>query len=416
MPSFSVPLSGLNASSQELTVISNNLANLNTPGFKSSSTEFTTLFYQMLGDAGNGNPMQVGTGSQVGSMSMDMTDGAVQSTGIPSNMAIQGGGMFVVNKNGQQMYTRAGDFTVNSGGLLTAPDGSLVQGYQAVNGVMNPNSPIGDLNLSDTLTNPPRSTANVTMSLNLDSQTAVGGTFSQPLQVYDSLGGTHTLSATFTKTGTNAWSYVVTLPGADTGSATPTTMASGNMTFDSSGNLIPTNGSNPPNQTITLSSGALTDGGAALNMGWQLFTPQGSSMLTQVAGASAPLGTTQDGIASGNLVSFNIESDGVVTGSFNNGQTATLGQVVLANFANMQGLEATGGNNFVSTAASGLPTIGVPGSGSLGAVQGGSIEQSNVDIAAQFANLIEAQQSYEASAKTVTTFDQVTQDTLNMQQ
>lgn len=416
MPSFSVPLSGLNASSQELTLISNNLANLNTPGFKSSSSQFSTLFYQTLGDSGDGDPMQVGTGTQVGAISMDMNDGAVQATGIPANMAIQGGGMFVVNNNGQQMFTRAGNFQVAGNGLLEAPDGALVQGYQAINGVVNPNGPTGSLNLSSAVVNPPRATANVTMTLNLNSQTAVGGTYSQPIQVYDSLGGTHTLTATFTKTGTNAWSYVVTLPGADTGSGTPTTMASGNLTFNTSGDLIPSNGSNPPSQTVTLTSGALADGGAGFNIGWQLFTPQGGSMLTQAAAASAPLSTTQDGVASGTLVSFNIGSDGTITGSFSNGQSATLGQVVLATFANNQGLEAVGANNFLSTAASGLATIGVPGTGSRGTVQGGSVEQSNVDIAAQFASLIQAQQSYEASAKAVTTFNQVTQDTLNMAQ
>lgn len=415
MPSFSVPLSGLNSSSQEMTLIANNLANLNTPGYKSSVAQFSTLFYQSLGESGDGNPMQVGTGTAIGSVSMNLTDGAIQSTGINSNLAIQGSGMFVVNNNGQQMYTRAGDFVIGNSGYLEAPDGSLVQGYPAVNGVVNPNAPLGNLLVGSGITSPARATANVTLGLNLDSQTAVGGTFSQPIQVYDSLGGTHTLTATFTKTGTNAWSYAVTLPGADTGSGTPTTMASGNLTFNTSGVLTGGTGT-PPQITVNLTSPALADGAAAFNINWDLFDPQGNSLITQAATASAPLSSNQDGVPSGSLINFTIGPDGTITGAFSNGQSQTLGQVVLATFANEQGIQAVGNNNFIATAASGLATIGTPGSGNRGSVQGGSIEQSNVDIAAQFADLIQAQQSYEASAKAVTTFDQVTQATLNMQQ
>src|SRR6185312_11029841 len=185
MPSFSVPLSGLDASSQALTLIANNLANLNTTGFKSSSSDFTTLFYQSLGASGDGDPMQIGTGTQVGSVSMNFSDGAVNSTGISSNAAIQGNGMFVIDQNGQQMYTRAGDFTVASDGFLQTPSGALVQGYPAVNGVINPNNPIGALQVGNGVTSPARATANLQVGLNLDSGSAVGATFSQPIQVYD---------------------------------------------------------------------------------------------------------------------------------------------------------------------------------------------------------------------------------------
>ncbi|TAN21361.1 MAG: flagellar hook protein FlgE [Acidobacteria bacterium] len=415
MPSFSVPLSGLNSSSQEMTLIANNLANLNTPGYKSSVAQFTTLFYQSLGESGDGNPMQVGTGTAIGNVTMNLTDGAIQSTGINSNLAIQGSGMFVVNNNGQQVYTRAGDFVLGNTGYLEASDGSLVQGYPAVNGVVNPNAPLGNLLVGSGITSPARATANVTMGMNLDSQTAVGGTFSQPVQVYDSLGGTHTLTATFTKTGTNAWSYTVTLPGADTGGATPTTMASGNLTFNTSGDLTGGTGT-PPQITVNLTSPALADGAAAFNINWKLFGPQGNSLITQAAAASAPLASHQDGVPSGSLINFSIGPDGSITGAFSNGQSQTLGQVVLATFANDQGIQAVGNNNFIATAASGIATIGTPGSGNRGSVQGSSIEQSNVDIAGQFAELIQAQQSYEASAKAVTTFNQVTQATLNMQQ
>ncbi|MGH9394460.1 MAG: flagellar hook protein FlgE [Terriglobales bacterium] len=414
MPSFSVPLSGLDASSQALTLIANNLANLNTPGYKSASSQFTTLFYQNLGTSGNGDPLQEGTGTQVGAISTNFTDGAVNPTGINSNAAIQGDGLFVVSANGQQQFTRAGDFTVSSQGLLQTADGAQVQGYQAANGVVNANGPLGSLQVGSGVNSPARATANVQLGLNLDSNSAVGATFSQPIQVFDSLGGNHTMTATFTKTASNAWNYTVTLPGADTGGAVPTTLASGSITFNSQGQLVPTTPGPPPSENVTVASGALANGASALNMTWHLFDPQGNSLLTQTASASTPLLTQQDGAASGNLINFSIGSDGLVTGSFSNGLTQSLGQLALATFANAQGIQAIGGNSFLASTASGLPTIGVPGTGSRGKLQGGAIEQSNVDIAAEFSSLIQAQRGYEASAHTVTTFDQITQDTINM--
>lgn len=417
MPSFSVPLSGLDASSEALTLIANNLANLNTPGYKSSTSDFTTLFSQSLGNSGDGDPIQVGTGTQVGSVSINFTDGAVNTTGIDSNAAIQGSGFFVVhNGSGQQLYTRAGDFTVASDGFLQTSGGARVYGYPAVNGVVNPNAAISALQVGNGVSSPAKATANLSLGLNLDSTAAVGTTFSDPVQVYDSLGGNHTITATFTKTGTNAWSYNVTLPGADTGAAAPTSLGTGTLNFNSTGQLIPSAvpAPVPPSQDVTLTSAALADGASPINLTWHLFDSLGNSLLTQTAAASAPLSSQQDGTAVGNLLNFTIGSDGMINGSFSNGQSRILGQIALATFANPQGVKAVGGNAFSDSAASGLATIGVPGTGSRGSLQGGAVEQSNVDIASEFANLIQAQRGYEASAHAVTTFDQITQDTINM--
>jgi flagellar hook protein FlgE len=408
MASFSIPLSGLNASSQELSIIANNLANINTPGYKSSSAAFSSLFYQNLGTAGNGDPMQVGTGADLGSVTMNMTDGAPSATGVNSNAAIQGEGMFVLDNNGQQLFTRAGNFTVSNAGFLMAPDGSLVQGYPATNGVVNTNAPLGALQVGSGVTTPATATTNLQVGLNLDSQSAVGTSYSDPIQVYDSLGATHTLTATFTKTGSDTWNYAVTLPGADTGSATPTTLGSGTLNFDTNGNVT------APPSTATLTSGALANGAAALNMTWDLFDSNKNSLITQTASASAPLSSQQNGGANGNLLNFTIQPDGTIEGSFSNGQTKSLGQIVMANFANPQGLQGLGNNDFQATVGSGAANIGVPGTGGLGQLTGGSIEQSNVDIAAEFSTLIQAQNSYTASAKAVTAFNQVTQTALNM--
>lgn len=416
MPSFSVPLSGLNASSEALTLIANNLANLNTPGYKTSSSEFTTLFSQSLGNSGDGDPMQVGTGTRVGSVSINFNDGAVNTTGIDSNAAIQGNGFFIIDNQGQQLYTRAGNFTVASDGFLQTSSGAHVMGYAAVNGVITPNGTVGPLQVGNGVSSPAKATSNLSLGLNLDSSAAVGSTFSDPVQVYDSLGGNHTLTATFTKTGTNAWSYNVTMPGADTGSATPTSLGSGTLNFNATGQLIPSAVPPPvpPSQNVTLTSAALVDGASPLSMTWHQFDSQGNSMLTQTAAASAPLSANQDGTAVGNLLSFTIGSDGTLNGSFSNGESRTLGQIALATFANEQGIRAVGGNAFSESAASGLATVGVAGTGSRGSLRGGAVEQSNVDIASEFANLIQAQRGYEASAHAVTTFDKITQDSIDM--
>lgn len=415
MASFSVPLSGLDASSQQLTLIANNLANVNTPGYKSSSSDFSTLFYESLGNSGDGNPIQVGTGTQLGSISMDLSDGAINTTGVASNAAIQGDGMFVVNKAGQQLYTRAGDFTVAGDGLLETADGAQVLGYPALNGVVNPNAPIGQLQIGNSVSSPAQATSSLKVGLNLDSQSPVGASFADPVQVYDSLGGTHTVTATFTKTAVNTWGYNLTLPGADTGSPTPTSVASGTITFDSNGNVVPTTPGPPPVTDIAVTSATLTDGASPINFTWHLFDSSGNSLLTQSAGASAPLSATQDGHASGNLLSFTIGSDGAITGSFSNGQTQILGQLAMATFANSQGIQAVGANSFAESAASGPATIGIPGTGSRGQIEGGAVEQSNVDLAAQFASLIQAQNGYEANAHAVSTFNQIMQTTINMQ-
>lgn len=414
MPAFSVPLSGLDASSQALTQIANNLANLNTPGYKSSSVDFTTLFYQNLGTSGAGDPIQSGTGVNVGSIAMDFSDGAVDTTGINSNAAIQGNGFFVVNQGGQDLYTRAGDFTVSNDGLLETANGGLVQGYGATNGVVNPNGALSSLQVGTGVTAPAHATANLDLSLNLDSSSAVGTTFAQPLQVYDSLGGNHTLTATFTKTASNTWSYNVTLPGADTGSPSDTSLASGTVNFDANGNVVPPTATVPVSDDVAMTSGTLSDGAANLNVTWHLLDAQGNSQITQTAAASAPLSTSQDGAPSGNLLSFTIQSDGTISGSFSNGETQALGQIALANFADDQGIQNVGNNSYQASLASGPATIGVAGTGSFGQLEGGAVEESNVDIAAQFADMIQAQRGYEANAHTVTTFDQITQDTMNM--
>src|SRR5258708_6769456 len=212
MPSFSIPLSGLDASSTGLSVIANNLANLNTVGFKSQRAMFQDLFYQQIGTSGSGNPVQVGVGTTVSGISSQLTQGSVQTSGVPTDVAIQGAGFFIANKAGETVYTRAGNLSIGANGQLLTQDGALVQGYPAVNGVINANATLSPLSIATGTTNPPKATANVQLTANLDSGTPVGGSFSTAVIVNDALGATHVLTYTFTKTAANAWNYSITIP------------------------------------------------------------------------------------------------------------------------------------------------------------------------------------------------------------
>jgi flagellar hook protein FlgE len=404
MASLYVPLTGLESSSEALSVTSNNLANLNTVGYKTQRPLFADLFYQQIGTSGDGDPKQVGVGAEVQAVDSEFTQGSIEASGVPTDVAIQGDGFFVVQQNGQQLFTRAGDFSTDQNGNLLTQDGAQVLGYTATNGVIPPGATLGPLAIQLGQTTPAKPTANVSLALNLDSDTAVGGTFSTSVAVYDSLGGSHVLTYNFTKTGANAWNYAITIPGADVGAANPVTISNGALTFNGAGQLTA-----PAANVAGINITGLADGANALTFDWDLYGASGASSVTQVSAASATSTTNQDGYASGTLSSYQIGSDGTIQGTFSNDQTVTIGQIALASFENDQGLIRTGNNNFQSSLASGQANIGTPGSGGRGTLSGGSLEESNVDIATQFANLIIEERSYQANAKAVTTIDEVTQ-------
>ena len=416
MPNFSIPLSGLTAESSALSTIANNLANQNTTGYKSKVVLFSDLFYQNLGTAGTGDPIQVGAGAQVGATPSLFTQGSVSATGVATDVAIQGSGFFVVKDgSGVTRYTRAGDFS-ELNNLLVTISGEQVLGYPAVNGVINNGAGLSSLQLGAGTISPPTATSNVQLATKLNAAANVGDKFSTPITVYDSLGAPHVLTFNYTNTGPGAWSYAVTIPAADVGGAgNPVVVQSGNLAFDSSGHLTSPAADiagvtvGPPNTT------ALADGAAPLAFNWQLYS-NGVGLLTQVAATSSTSSANQNGAGSGSLVNFSIGPDGIITGSFSNGKTQALGQVALATFANNDGLELQGNTDFAPTLASGQAVVGVPGAGGRGTLSGGALELSNVDIATEFASLIVAQRGFEANAKAVTTFDQITQDTIALKQ
>ncbi len=423
MPNFSIPLSGLTAESTALSTIANNLSNQNTTGYKDKVVLFSDLFYQSLGTTGSGDPIQVGAGTQVGATPSLFTQGSVSATGVPTDVAIQGNGFFAVqDSNGVTSYTRAGDFSELNNYLVTS-SGQQVLGYPATNGVVNTGAGLAPLQLGAGTISPPTQTGNVQLTVNLNASTTPSDApYSTPIQIYDSLGGLHNLTATFTNTAPNTWDYSLSIPSTDLSTAGATgVLATGTLTFDGNGVLIGDTASTGGTVTGALSNvtgipiTGLADGASNMTFNWNVMNGT-TPVLTQVAAADGTTSANQDGSKSGSLASFSIGSDGIITGSFNNGKTQALGQIALASFSNDNGLQLQGDTDFTPTLASGQAVVGVPGSGQLGTLSGGALELSNVDIATEFANLIVAQRGFEADAKAVTTFDQITQDTIALKQ
>jgi flagellar hook protein FlgE len=327
-------------------------------------------------------------------------------------VAILGDGFFVVSKNGTVSYTRAGDFEVDKNSLLVTSDGQQVLGYSAVNGVVNPGQGLGPLTLGAGAISPATATSKVQLGTNLDASAAVGTVYSAPMTIFDSLGASHVIQFNYTKTGINSWDYSVSIPAADVnGTVDPTVLKTGTLTFDGNGNLT-----NPSSDVTGIAITGFADGANDQTFTWNLFDANSKGFLTQLASPSGTSSTQQDGAGSGTLVKFAIGADGTITGAFSNGKTAILGQLATATFANNQGLLRSGNNDFTETLASGQAVVGGPGTSGRGTLAGGALELSNVDIAKEFAALIVAQRSFQANARVVTTFDQITQETINLKQ
>ncbi len=421
MASFSIPLTGLKADSTALNTIANNLANMSTTAYKAQTTQFSDLFYQAYGSTGSGDPIQVGAGVQVADNTTDFTRGSISSTGKATDVAISGdSGFFVVsNGSGGYEYTRAGNFTLTNSGELVTANGLSVMGYPAVNGTVNTSGSLVPITIPSDSVLQPHATTTFSMTGNLNvSDTSYPG----QVTVYDSLGVSHVATVTYTQTSANTWSFSAALPASDFSSGTSTPIT-GTLSFDSNGVLtsITTGGVTSTVGTATgdvssipLSFTGLADGASNLNMNWDLLDSNNSPTITQVNSASGFQSTNQDGYAASDYNSFTIASDGTVSAVYDSGKTQVVGQIALGSVTNTQGLEKLGNGDYSTTIASGAASIGAPGSNGLSTLTDSALEGSNVNISAEFANLIVAQRAFEANSKAVTTFDTVTQDTINM--
>jgi flagellar hook protein FlgE len=410
--SFSTALSGLNANTTAIDVTGNNLANLNTTGFKESTVSFHDLVTESIG-AGLGST-QVGFGVGTPITLRQFSQGAIQSTGGPLDAAIQGDGFFVVMDGSQVEYTRGGNFQVDPAGNLITATGQKVQGWSMTNGVLDTNTPIGNITVPTGTLTAPLATTTTSVDLNLASTATAGppaDSFSTSVQVYDSLGTSHIITYTFTKTATaNQWNFSVTVPNADLNA--PFTPVTGTLKFDSNGNLTSPAAVGGP---IPIPITGLADGASDMAVNWNLYNGT-SPRITQYAQPSAASAVAQNGSPAANLISVGLADGGQVLARYSNGSQVVVGQMALATVRNPQSLIAIGNNNFETGAATALPAIGMPGTGGRGLVLGGSVEASTVDIAKEFTNLIIYQRGYQANAKLITTVDQISQDTINLKQ
>jgi len=494
-------ISGLNASAKELDVISNNLANVNTIGFKSGTTYFADVLSSSI-SGGSGGTMQVGRGVAVTEVQTQFGAGSFESTGNATDVAIDGDGFFMVNDDeGATYYTRAGAFHLNSDGLLVDINGYRVQGQVVVNG--EPSGPLTDINLQG-VQSEPSVTTTVSLGANLNSSTQAGSQYNTTQTVYDSLGAKHTLNTTFTRTessGEGLWGVQVSLD-----SSPATALSTAGFVFDGNGNMTGTysgaatavtgtvtldrpgmvykdttsaitltqtgglwtitdNGgyanativnSAASNPQISLDGTGTADltivpvgtaasftldnvtttglanvdidlngitppisGGATIgNSGHMTWSLVGADALdiTQYSSASVIRSITADGYASGQMKTLSIDTNGVISGFFTNGQTSELSQIILASFPNPWGLNKLGSNLFGETVISGSSIRNTPGDSGMGSLTPNTLEMSNTDIATEFIKMITAQKAYQASAKVVTTEDAIMQVLMNIKQ
>ena len=416
--SFSTALSALSAESTAIDVVGNNLANLNTPGFKTSVVCFRDLVTESLG-AGLGTT-QVGFGTGQPLTVRQFSQGAIQTTAGMLDAAIQGDGFFVVqDKSGGTLYTRAGNFQTDTSGNLLTDTGFKVQGWTAdpATGLVDTNGTMGDIVVPVGSLKPPLATTAITADLNLNSAAAADATssFTTPLTVYDSLGAPHVLTLGFQKTAPNTWSYQVTMPGEEISGGTagtpfPISGASGTLTFDSNGKLTSPAFGTP----IAFSIPGLNDGASDMNVSWDCFTKAGAGRITQFGQPSSPSASSQNGAGAAQLDHVGLADGGQILAAYTDGTQVMVGQVAMASIRNPHSLIAAGNNAFQLSALTANPSIGVPGTGGRGTIQGGATEASTVDIATEFTSLIVYQRAYEANAHVVTTADTLSQDTINL--
>jgi flagellar hook protein FlgE len=389
-------LSGLDANGTALSVIGNNIANVNTVGFKLSDIAFEDVLGAAMTTSG-----QVGLGVSVGDIISSFTQGAFEATDSATDMAISGNGFFVVNDGVGNFYTRAGRFIFDANGNLTNPQGMLLQGWLAdPAGTINPTGQPTNLAVASTLS-PPSATTSFNLDMNLNADAADGDTFSSTTEAYDSKGGKVTLTVDFTYDATaNAWTWNATSPDG-------TAAGSGSFQFGDDGQLIA-----PADQTITVTG--LSNGAAEMTLTWDVFDETGASNITSFASASGLNAQSQNGYGVGNIQGVSVDGDGVISGFFSNGQTRNLGQVALADFQSPWGLKALGEGIYASSLASGDAAVGIAGEGGRGEISSGALELSNVDLAREFVKMITAQRGFQASSRVITTSDEVLTEVINL--
>ena len=389
-------ISGLRQHQTMMDVVGNNIANVNTNGYKSASVVFEDTLSQMMRASGAAtatrggiNPAQVGLGVQLGGISTNFGQGSAQSTGRSTDLMISGDGFFVVRNGNEDVYSRAGSFTFDSTGRLVNNSGMVVQGWAGKNGVVDTDGPLTDIRLPAGSMIPPVASTKVGIGGNITSGTASTMTLSST--AYDAAGNAHDLTLTLTPNGSGGFGVDVLENGASIAGT------AGALAFNADGSL---------NTGSTTNAQATLADGTAIDIDLSGITAYGGSKTLAVK--------TADGFAAGSLQQFQISPDGTVVGIFSNGQKLNMAQIALANFNNPGGLEKMGNSTYRSSTNSGIAQVGSPADGGRGTLIGGSLEMSNVDLASEFTNLIIAQRGFQANSRVITTSDQLLEELVNI--
>jgi flagellar hook protein FlgE len=412
-------ISGLKAHQTKLDTVGNNIANVNTVGFKSSQTVFQDTLSQVLNngsapttETGGTNPAQVGLGVQVAGITTNFSQGSTQSTSRSTDFMISGDGFFVTSSGNEQLYTRAGSFDFDGQGRLVTSDGSILQGWMATDGKVDTNGTIGDLSVPYGQVMPPQASTSGGFTGNLASGAATGDAVESQVTMYDALGNAHQITATFTKTATaNAWSLTLKDENGanltpDSDSATAGVQAPV-LNFNAATGAIDT-----ADKTLVFQPSAATAGSWPQPTGGGLTLDL--STISQFGAKSSLKPTATDGFAMGTLQSFSLSSDGTVVGVYSNSLRQDIGKLALATFANPGGLEKSGNSSYRVGNNSGGAVVGAAGTGGAGTLTAGALEMSNVDLASEFTDLIIAQRGFQANSRVITTSDEVLQSLVQL--
>jgi len=401
-------VTGLNSNSEAMGVIGDNISNVNTIGFKGSKPVFSDIFSSVLSNGSTTS--QLGRGTQLTGTLRQLEQGSFEASSNSLDMAIDGAGFFIVNNGAGNFYTRAGQFRLNDNGKVQAITGEVLQGNKITDGVAS--NATEDIDLAG-VQSLPQATTTFELGANLNSAASSTSTFNSPITIYNSVGDQVLLNVQFTKTTTaNNWTYAIT-----TSKGSITSGASGSVTFGTNGQLTQIGtGTTIADQSIVVNYSGTTPAADTQTLNWDVATTAGASSgkLTGFAAASNNNSVTQDGYSTGSLVSLNVDTKGIIKGLFSNGQTSNLYQVAMADFLAPTGLTRQGSNLFAESATSGQAVIGTATTGGFGTIIGQSLELSNVDLAEQFVALIQSQQAFQASARMITTTDDLLTEAVNL--
>ncbi|MDG1481683.1 MAG: flagellar hook protein FlgE [Myxococcota bacterium] len=429
--------SGLGVSSTSMSVIGDNIANINTVGYKGSETNFADLIPNQVG--GLAGVSAIGTGAATNTVATVFGQGSLESSTNSLDMGISGSGFFMVGDGEETLYTRAGQFYLDEEGFITTASGLRLQGYTAEDAVVG--ITIGDLQISDSMLDP-NMTTELNVEANLDSSSdfadtpiadgtfttdgtgdtvddfAAAGDFSTSMTVYDSLGEAHEVTMVFEKTADNEWNWHAIVDagelssGYDDGNAFE--ISSGTLSFDTDGHLTTFTqvNANDVGTPWVFAGAEQTD--FEFNFGLNAAGEAVGGNMTQNASDSAVTSVSQDGYATGSITSVEVDTDGTIYGTYTNGQELALGQVVLADFSAPTELDRIGGTFFRATAASGAPAVGAAGTGGRGDIVGSALEGSNVELEDQFVNMITAQRTYQANSRVFSANSDLLQELVNL--